>query len=96
MQYPWPGNVRELENALARACALALTDRITLEDLPEEVRGPSAYHLSNETIRPLRDVERDYIMAILTRNHGNKSRKAEHLGIASATLFRKLKRYTRS
>ena len=83
LQYPWPGNVRELENALARACALALTDRITLEDLPEEVRGPSAYHLASETIRPLRDVERDYIMAILTQKprqqvaHGGTSRHRE-------------------
>jgi two-component system response regulator HydG len=43
LQYPWPGNVRELENALARACALTLTERIHLVDLPEEIRGPAAY-----------------------------------------------------
>ena len=32
--HDWPGNVRELENAIERACALADTATIHLEDLP--------------------------------------------------------------
>ena len=38
LRYEWPGNVRELENAMERAVALARSNRVELEDLPEEIR----------------------------------------------------------
>ena len=37
--YRWPGNVRELENVLIHACVFAQGDRITLDSLPEDLRG---------------------------------------------------------
>ncbi len=37
--YDWPGNVRELRNVIERASMMAKSDRITLADLPEQVRG---------------------------------------------------------
>ncbi len=46
-----------------------------------------------EHVRPLREVERDYIEAMLERNHGNRTLTARQLEIAPATLFRKLKAY---
>jgi DNA-binding NtrC family response regulator len=45
------------------------------------------------SIRPLDEVEKDYILAALERNGGNQTRTAEQLGIGSATLYRKLKSY---
>jgi DNA-binding NtrC family response regulator len=36
-RYPWPGNVRELRNAIHRAVAIAQSDEIGEEDLPERV-----------------------------------------------------------
>ena len=33
--YAWPGNVRELQNVIERACALADSDRVTRNDLPD-------------------------------------------------------------
>ncbi|MPY86721.1 MAG: hypothetical protein GEU99_02225 [Luteitalea sp.] len=44
-------------------------------------------------MRPLRHVEREYILAVLERHGGNKTQTARQLRIAAATLFRKLKRY---
>ena len=38
-------------------------------------------------------MEKDYILAVLEANGGNQARTAEQLGIGSATLYRKLKRY---
>ena len=38
----WPGNIRELENVIERAVLFGDGARIRLEDLPEELRGPSA------------------------------------------------------
>ena len=44
-------------------------------------------------VRPLDEIEKDYILAVLDLNGGNQTRTAEQLGIGSATLYRKLKSY---
>ena len=94
LRHHWPGNVRELENAMERAVALALGSRVELDDLPEEVRNATpTLGTIGETVRPLEDVARDYIVAALELNHGNQTHTAEQLGIGSATLYRKLKSY---
>jgi DNA-binding NtrC family response regulator len=38
-RYSWPGNVRELINVIERAVLLADGEDISLDDLPEEIRG---------------------------------------------------------
>jgi DNA-binding NtrC family response regulator len=38
-RYDWPGNVRELRNVIERAAMIAKSDRITLYELPEALRG---------------------------------------------------------
>jgi DNA-binding NtrC family response regulator len=93
LRYPWPGNVRELENAVERACALATGELIDVDDLPDEVRHHQALVITSEHVRPLRDIEREYILAALERNHGSRTLTAEQLCIGLATLRRKLKRY---
>jgi len=94
LRYEWPGNVRELENTMERAVALARGSRVEFEDLPEEVRQVVPSPLAtNGKIRPLDEVEREYILAALELNSGNQTRTAEQLRIGSATLYRKLKSY---
>jgi transcriptional regulator with PAS, ATPase and Fis domain len=94
LRYQWPGNVRELENAMERAVALTGGTRIELEDLPEEVRQALATPVVNrDAVQKLGEVERDYILAVLELNAGNRTQAAEQLGIGSATLYRKLKEY---
>jgi DNA-binding NtrC family response regulator len=94
LRYEWPGNVRELENAMERAVALARRSRVDLEDLPEEIRRTSPKPVAIEgTVKPLRQVEKAYILEVLELNRGNQTRTAEQLRIGSATLYRKLKRY---
>jgi two-component system response regulator HydG len=94
LRYEWPGNVRELENAMERAVALARGSRVELEDLPEEIRSavPKPVAISG-TVRPLEDIEKEYILAALQQNGGNQTHTAEQLQIGSATLYRKLKSY---
>lgn len=93
LRYDWPGNVRELENAMERAVALGRTNLIELDDLPEEVRQALPIPSMSGPVRPLDDIEKDYIMAALDLNGGNQTRTATQLGIGSATLYRKLKSY---
>jgi transcriptional regulator with PAS, ATPase and Fis domain len=94
LRYEWPGNVRELENAMERAVALARGSRVDLEDLPEEIRQAFPKPVVNGgTVQPLREVEKEYILAVLEQNGGNQTRSAEQLRIGSATLYRKLKKY---
>ena len=95
LRYEWPGNVRELENAMERAVALARGNRVDFEDLPEEIRQafPKPVVVPGGKIQPLRDVEKEYILAVLELNSGNQTRSAKQLGIGSATLYRKLKKY---
>ena len=40
LEYPWPGNVRELENVIERAVILSNGEKISVKDLPQEVREP--------------------------------------------------------
>ena len=94
LRYDWPGNVRELENAMERAVALARGRRVNLEDLPEEVRQAFPKPVvSGGTVQTLREVEKEYILAVLKLNGGNQTRTAGQLRIGSATLYRKLKSY---
>jgi DNA-binding NtrC family response regulator len=92
LRYAWPGNVRELENVMERAVALARGNRVEVEDLPEEVRGAKP-RAPASAVRPLDEIEREYILSSLRLNDGNQTRTAKQLHIGSATLYRKLKRY---
>ena len=94
LRYEWPGNVRELENAMERAVALAAGSRVELDDLPEEIRHAFPTPVATRgTVRPLDEVEKDYILAALELNGGNQTHTAAQLHIGTATLYRKLKGY---
>jgi two-component system response regulator PilR (NtrC family) len=94
--YDWPGNVRELENAIERAFILS-GDEIDLDDLPPKVRNSSARSFrtrDSEGFRPtLEEMERRYLIEILSSVGEDKAKAANILGIDLSTLYRKLKRY---
>jgi DNA-binding NtrC family response regulator len=87
--YRWPGNVRELEHVLERAFILSDGD-IGLDSLPAKIVGDANASQPRAT---LEDVERDYILGILTETRDDKTEAARLLGIDLSTLYRKLKRY---
>ncbi|MBP9111421.1 MAG: sigma-54-dependent Fis family transcriptional regulator [Polyangiaceae bacterium] len=94
LRYEWPGNVRELENTMERAVALVRGTRVELEDLPDEIRQTFPKPVATTgTVRPLEQIEKEYIIAALELNVGNQTHTAEQLQIGSATLYRKLKAY---
>lgn len=95
--YPWAGNIRELENAIERAVTFATGTVLSVEHLPERVRtsgGVSALIArSSEQNMTLRELEKEYIAAVLRRTNGSKKRAAELLGLDRKTLYRKLMEY---
>ncbi len=94
--YAWPGNIRELRNTLERAVILCGSDTIEPEHLPSELAaggGESAY-LKLPYGLPLREIEKEYILATLGRLQNNKARTAQALGISEKTLYNKLYRYS--
>ena len=89
-QHPWPGNVTELAH-LVRALVerRRSTGPVRRSELPDPVReGPAHRPLS-----PMEHAERTAILEALRLHGGNKARAAAALGIARATLYRKLRGY---
>src|SRR5665213_2257438 len=93
MKYDWPGNVRELANAMERAVAVTKTNRVEVGDFPPEVRLVIPLVSDAGVPLSLRDVEKDYIMAALEKNEGNRFKTAALMGVGVATLYRKIKTY---
>jgi len=96
MDYDWPGNVRELENTIERAVILSDDGVITPEDLPERVlqggKRRGSLVIDNPTMT-LDELEREYILKVLSYTGGQKKRASEILGINPSTLYRKLLSY---
>ena len=95
--YTWPGNARELRNAMHRAATFGTGDTITAEDLPPRLREANRVAAlvsqASQQLLALRDVERAYVLEIVRRTDGNKSRAADILGLDRKTLYRKLAEY---
>ena len=92
-RHPWPGNIRELRNCLARAQLVSdggHLDAAAFAFLNE--RGPAGPGLDLAHLT-LQEVERLTIAAHLAAHRGQRSAAATSLGIATSTLYEKLKRY---
>ncbi len=101
LRYSWPGNVRELKNVIERAMILSDQPMITPKQLPLELRNQGAPSLSIPPINPfeisevipLEEMEKIYLMNVLKKLGGNKSKASKILGISRATLRAKIQKY---
>jgi len=89
--HSWPGNVRELRLTLEAAAARAGNQPIAPRHLPIDQTADGAREAT--PLPTLEDVEREHIQEVMRRTGGVRSRAAQVLGIASSTLYEKLKRY---
>ncbi len=101
LTYNWPGNVRELRTAIEHGVVMATGPKITLRDLPINVRQAAGATLPGG-ITPakafgeklsaldLRQTERRLVMQALATTNGNVTAAAKKLGISRRTLHRKI------
>jgi two-component system response regulator HydG len=92
LAYPWPGNLRELSKVIEAAVALTTGDAISADALLLPVRaaaGGAPIDGASGSWR-LEDAVEAHIRRVVAHVGGNKRRAARELGVARATLERKL------
>ncbi|WP_437371010.1 sigma-54-dependent transcriptional regulator [Maribacter litoralis] len=87
-RYNWPGNIRELENIVQRAVIMC-DGIIKVKDLPDILKYQ--INFPENELRPLHEMEKEYIRRVLAHTEGNKTKAAQILQIDRKTLREKLK-----
>ena len=97
MAYDWPGNVRELNNVVERMYVFCPEEVITVDYLPEELKGGQAdaslpLSRGGTLKETMEQLESRVILQHLDENRTLQEIAAD-LGISVSTLMRKLSRY---
>jgi len=93
--YSWPGNVRELKHLMERSVLLASGSVIKDVSLPELQTGNFTSSQPDFHIRPLQEIEKEYILKVVKFCNGRISGPngaALKLGIPSTTLISKMEK----
>jgi len=89
LAYSWPGNVRELKNLCRRLALLVGGETISLDDLPEAMRGGAAAGGA----MTLPQVERETVVRALEAHGWNQSAAARALGVPRHVLLYRMKKH---
>jgi DNA-binding NtrC family response regulator len=98
-RFSWPGNIRQLRNVMHRLVALDDDGKVTVADLPREIRSgrgkangrrstslPLEYQLAKEMAT--QDFMDGYLDRLLDAHDGNVSQAAKSAGVSRRTLHR--------
>ncbi len=92
-QYQFPGNVRELQYIIERAVIMCDNDVLDADDL---IFSPleSALAENNEPADfNLSAIEKNAILKVIEKHHGNITKAAKELGLTRTALYRRLSKY---
>ncbi len=98
MNYTYPGNIRELRYNIQTLVSVSQGKPITTDLLPAYFRKPKvpsavSQLFGQDTIVPIKEMEKNYIHKVYDQTGRNKSEAARLLGISLNTLRRKLDSY---
>ena len=98
IKYNFQGNVRELENIIERAVVLCRSEAITLNDLPNVVKGFKAEKEIQQIevgslIDQVEELEKKLIFDALSSANGNQSQAGRMLGLTERNLRYKMQKY---
>jgi DNA-binding NtrC family response regulator len=88
--YPWPGNIRELRHVIERVVILSERPVLQLDGVMPPAPPPKQPALEPNLPLNLEELEKLAIERALAVHAGNLSRAAQALGLARATLYRKM------
>ena len=93
MSYHYPGNVRELQYSIERAVIMADGDILKADDIIFSPIESSAAVESEPSELKLSAVEKNTILKVIEKHHGNISKAAKELGLTRTALYRRLSKY---
>lgn len=92
MSYSFPGNVRELQYTIERAVILCDHDELTASEIMfSNIESPQNLHEDDDS--KLSTVEKNTVIKVLEKHHGNITKAAKELGITRTALYRRLNKY---
>ena len=91
VKHPWPGNVRELRNVIERACYKTTEKTIRPEHILLDAFSIDTHKASTE--KSLKDIEREQLVTTLSEYEYNVAKAAKSLGIATSTMYYKLRKH---
>jgi DNA-binding NtrC family response regulator len=93
LRYQWPGNVRELKNAVEEIMSSVTGNEITVEHLPSRLLKHQDLGISESSVMTLQELEKKYVLRILSLTQYNIQKTARLLGIGRPALYRKIEKY---
>ena len=93
LHHHYPGNVRELQYIMERAVIMSEGDILQADDLLfSPIESNQVIETQTDGMK-LSDVEKNAILKVIEKHHGNITRAAKELGLTRTALYRRLSKY---
>jgi two-component system, NtrC family, response regulator HydG len=93
VSYHFPGNVRELQYTIERAVIMAEGEALHADDLIFSPIETAKQLEVEKTDFNLSSVEKNTILRVIEKHHGNITKAAKELGLTRTALYRRLTKY---
>jgi two-component system, NtrC family, response regulator HydG len=93
LNYHYPGNVRELQYTIERAVIMADADVLQAKDIIFSPLESGTPDFNEPAEMKLSAVEKNTILRVIEKHHGNITKAAKELGLTRTALYRRLSKY---